>query len=258
MRSRLVSIFALILAGCGSPPQSDFLIAAAADLRFAMDDLAAQFQQMHPEVKVRTIYGSSGQFFRQIEQGAPYDVYCSADMAYPLKLRDAGLAITGSEFQYAVGRIVLWVPRDAPLDIEHLGIKALLDPSILHIAIANPDHAPYGKAAVASMRSLGVYDAVKRKLAYGENVSQTLQYVQLRSAEIGIVALSLALAPTVRETGRFWELPIESYPRMNQGGIISKRTKNPDLSRQFRDFITGKEAGETLRSFGFFLPGTHK
>jgi molybdate transport system substrate-binding protein len=254
VKPSLVLLLLIALAGCGSSPKAEFLIAAASDLRFAMDELAALFQRRHPDVKVRTIYGSSGHFFAQIQQGAPYDIYCSADISYPRQLVESGHALPGSEFQYAVGRIVLWVPASSPMDVGRTGIRTLLDPAIRHIAIANPDHAPYGKAAVAAMRSLGIYDSVKAKLVYGENVSQTLQYVQQQSADIGIVALSLALAPSVRQTGHYWELPIDSYPHMDQGGIITKRTQFPDLARAFRSFLMGSEAGAILKAFGFYLP----
>jgi len=152
----LVVILALAATGCGRSEKPEFLIAAAADLRFAMDEMAAQFQLIHPEVAVKTSYGSSGQFTSQIENGAPYDVFCSADAGYPRKLGEEGFAVPGSEFIYALGRIAIWVPQSSTLDIEKLGVGALLDPAIRHIAIANPEHAPYGKAALAALRSLGL------------------------------------------------------------------------------------------------------
>jgi molybdate transport system substrate-binding protein len=255
LRCSIFLFFAALLTGCGRDDESrDFLIFAAADLRFAMDELAAQFQAGHPEVAVKTVYGSSGKFYSQIVNGAPFDVYCSADIEYPRRLAAEGFAAPDSEFRYAAGRIVLWVPQASPLQIEQLGIDSLRDPSIRHVAIANPDHAPYGRAAVAAMQSLNVYDSIRSKLAYGESVSQALQYVQYRSADIGIVALSLALAPAVRPTGRYWELPLDSYPRMEQGGIIAKRSRHPAVAAAFRTFVLSPRAQETLKRYGFYLP----
>ncbi len=230
------------------------MIAAASDLRFAMDEIAAQFQEQHPEVEVKTIYGSSGHFLAQIQYGAPFDVFCSADMAYPRKLAEAGLTVPGSEFSYAVGRIAIWVPNESSIDVEKLGVESLLDPSIIHIAIADPGHAPYGKAAVEAMKTLGVYDSVKDKLAYGDNVSQTLQHIQARSADIGIVALSLTLAPVARGKGRYWEFPLDSYQRMEQGGVISKYSNNEPLSQAFRQFVQGSKSREILKGYGFYAP----
>ena len=255
--SSLVAALALAaLAACGPrPPDRDFIVAAAADLRFAMDEIAQRFQQQHPEVTVKVTYGSSGHFYEQALNGAPFDVFCSADLAYPRQLAERGFALPGSQFQYGAGRIVIWVPASSAIDVQKLGMQSLVDPSVRHIAIANPGHAPYGKAAVAAMRSLGVYDAVQSKLAYGENIAQTLQYVQMHSAEIGIVALSLALAPNVRESGRYWEIPLDAYPRLTQGGIILKGTKHPDTARAFRGFLMGQEGESILSNFGFSPPG---
>jgi molybdate transport system substrate-binding protein len=224
----------------------DFLIAAAADLRFAMDEIAGQFQATHPAVAVKTSYGSSGQFTSQIENGAPYDVFCSADISYPRKLAEEGLALPGSEFIYAIGRIVVWVPASSPIQLT--GAEALRDPSIRHIAIANPEHAPYGKAAVAALRSFGLYDDAKDKLVYGENVSQALQYVGTGAAEIGIVP------PSLVKGGRSWEVPPESYPKMEQGGIIVKSSRNAALAQEFRAFLLSEQGRSILKRYGFYLP----
>jgi molybdate transport system substrate-binding protein len=250
----LLAVLALTLAGCSATTERpDFIVAAAADLRFAMDDIGKRFQLLHPEVTVKVIYGSSGQFYQQIENGAPYDVYCSADLEYPRKLTQNGLAIPGTEFQYAVGRIVVWVSNTSNLTGE-VSLQSLRDPSVKFISIANPGHAPYGKAAVSALTSLGVYESVKSKLVFGENVSQALQYIQTGSADIGIIALSLALAPSVKDTGRYWELPLDSYPRMDQGGVILKSSKNETVARAFRSFVLGDTGRTTLKNYGFFMP----
>jgi len=242
----LAVVLALVGTGCSRPEKPDFLIAAAADLRPAMDEIASQFQMAHPEVSVKTSYGSSGQFTSQIENGAPFDIFCSADAGYPRKLVEEGLALPGSEFVYAIGRIVVWVPASSPIQVT--GAQALRDPSIRHIAIANPEHAPYGKAADAALRSLGLYDQLKDKLVYGENVSQALQYVETGAAEIGIVSHSLV------KGGRSWEVPPDSYPKMEQGGIIVKSSRNAALAQQFRTFLLGEQGRSILKRYGFYLP----
>ena len=242
----LVVILALATAGCGRNEKPQFLIAAASDLRLAMDQIAAQFQTAHPEVSVKTSYGSSGQFTQQIENGAPFDVFCSADLAYPRKLADEGFALPDSEFVYAIGHIVAWVPSSSPIQLT--GADALRDPSIRHIAIANPQHAPYGKAAEAALRSLGLYDQVKDKLVYGENVSQALQYVETGSAEIGIVP------PSIVKGGRSWEVPLEAYPKMEQGGILVKSSRNAALAQEFRTFLLSEQGRSILKRYGFYLP----
>lgn len=232
-------------------PRTTLTVAAAADLKFALDDLVAEFQAKNPTIKVNVTYGSSGNFFAQLQNGAPFDLFFSADIGYPQKLAVAGLG-ADEIFLYAAGRIVVWVPKDSPLDVGKLGIKALLDPSILRIAVANPKQAPYGRAAVAAMKTLHVYDQVAGRLVYGENIAQTGQFVQSGAADIGILALSLALAPQMRDAGRFWQIPLDAYPRMQQAGLILKSTKNLETSRLFRDFVLGDHGCEVLKRYGFY------
>ena len=243
-----LAVGAAATTSCGStqPPKPDFLVAAAANLRPAMDELARQFQAAHPEVAVKTSYGSSGQFTQQIENGAPFDVFCSADAGYPQKLADEGLALPGSEFVYALGRIVVWVRDSSPIQLT--GAQALRDPSVRHIAIANPRYAPYGRAAEAALRSLGVYDQVKDKLVYAENISQALEYVETGAAEIGISAESLV------KGGRSWEVPPEAYPKLEQRGIIVKSSRNAAVAHQFQAFLLGAPGRAILKRHGFYLP----
>jgi molybdate transport system substrate-binding protein len=245
--------FQAFAAGKGSEdsPRTTLTVAAAADLKFALDNLVAEFQAKNPMVKVNVTYGSSGNFFVQLQNGAPFDLFFSADVRYPQKLAVAGLG-ADEIFIYAAGRIVLWVPKDSPLDVDKLGIKALLDPSIRRIAVANPKQAPYGRAAVAAMKTFDVYDQVTGRLVYGEDIAQTAQFVQSGAADIGILALSLALAPEMYYAGRFCEIPLDAYPRIEQGGLILKSTKNLETSRLFRDFVLGDEGAEVLKCYGFF------
>jgi molybdate transport system substrate-binding protein len=234
---------------------STVTVAAAADLKFAMDDAVRQFAEAHPEITVTVTYGSSGSFFSQLSNGAPFDMFFSADVDFPRRLADAGLTLVNGEFLYAVGRIVLWVPRGSRLDVERLGMATLKDASIQHIAIANPRHAPYGRAAEAAMKSLGVYDEVQARLVLGENVAQAVQFVQSGAADVGIIALSLAIAPTLQPEGRYWEVPLGAYPRMEQGGVIMKSARNVEAARSFRDFVLSGAGRALLRRHGFLLPG---
>lgn len=258
----IVAILA-VLAGCRSETSSshtdsagrEVSIAAAADLKFALDDISREFGKEHKGIRVNVSYGSSGNFYSQLQNQAPFDLFLSADMEYPRKLSGQGLVLAGTEFAYAVGRLAVWAPAGSPIEVQKLGIHALKHPSVDHIAVANPQHAPYGRAAEAAMRSLGVYDSVQRKLVFGENIAQTLQFVQSGNAQVGIVALSLAVAPTVRDQGRFWEVPLDSYPRMEQGGVILKWAKDRDAARMFRAFLTSPAGRSMFRKYGFMLPG---
>src|SRR5258707_6053687 len=171
-------------------------VAAAADLKFALDELDAQYQKQTGK-RIDVSYGSSGNAFAQIQNGARYDLLLSADIEYRRKLETAGLAEPGTLYEYAVGRIVIWMPADARADVAKLGWKALLEPGLERIAIANPEHAPYGRAAVAALRNAGVYEQVRRRLVYGENIAQAAQFVASGSAQAGILALSLAGFPPI-------------------------------------------------------------
>ena len=228
-------------------------IAAASDLKFALDELVNGFRAENPGAEVQVTYGSSGNFLAQISNGAPFDVFLSADVAYPRKLVEQGL-VQDDVFLYAVGRIVLWVPKGSSLAVEQLGMKVLLEPAARRIAIANPQHAPYGRAAESAMRSQGVYDAVKDKLVLGENIAQTAQFVESGNADVGIIALALALAPVMKDKGQSWEVPLDAYPRMEQGGAILERAQDVELAKRFRDSLLGPQGKALLERYGFFLP----
>ena len=257
MKHRLTSIFAgaaLLFAGQEKISAAQIAVAAAADLKFALDELATEFQTNQPDITVQITYGSSGSFYTQLQNQAPFDLFFSADVAYPRKLAAAGLALDTNVFLYAVGRIVVWVPKASSVDVEKIGIQSLLAPSVQKIAIANPKHAPYGVAAVAAMKSLKVFEQAEPKLVFGENVAQTAQFVQSGAADIGVIALSLAIAPTMQGTGRYWEIPLNAYPKMEQGGIILNWTKEAEAARAFRDFVLGEHGRSVLKRYGFYLP----
>jgi molybdate transport system substrate-binding protein len=229
-------------------------VAAAADLRFAMDDLIATFMAANPGVSVEATYGSSGQFFTQLSEGAPFDVYFSADAEYPRDLEEAGLAESGSTQLYGIGQIVVWVPNDSALDVEARGLEALTDPSVKTIAIANPEHAPYGRAAVAAIETAGINDAVRSKFVLGENISQAAQFVESGNADIGVIALSLAVAPSLKDQGRFAVVPIDSYPRLEQGAVVLKAAVDPEAAHAFLGFVLGSEGRTVLDRYGFLMP----
>src|SRR2546427_3617266 len=257
--SRIVGLLGAIVMSVlggilGSPVQAgEISVAAAADLNFAFKEIVAYFQKKTGNV-VKLSLGSSGNFFAQISNGAPFDLYFSADIAYPKKLEEAGLAEPGTLYMYAVGRIVVWVPKGSPIDVASFGIKALQHPSIKRIAIANPKHAPYGRAAVAAMEHFKVHDAVKDKLVLGENISQTAQFVQTGGADIGIIALSLAVAPAMKGSGMCWGGPVEAYPGLGQGAVVLKAAKDVKTAHAFLDFIKGSAGAAVFKRYGFFLP----
>jgi molybdate transport system substrate-binding protein len=149
---------------------------------------------------------------------------------------------------------VLWVPADSPLDLPKLGMKALLDPSVKKISIANPATAPYGRAAKAALRHFGIYDQVSSRLVLGENVSQAAQFVESGNAQAGLIALSHALAPALKDKGRYWTVPLDAYPTLNQAAIVLSRSKQQDAARRFLEFVRSPEATSLLTSYGFNLP----
>lgn len=249
-----MAVSLVFLAVAGRPPSiaqgEELIIAAASDLNFAFKNLVGEFEKK-TGVHVKLSLGSSGNFFSQIQNGAPFDLYFSADIRYPRKLEDAGYAVSGSLYRYAVGRIVVWVPLRSSLAVEKVGMEALLDASMKKIAIANPKHAPYGRAAVAAMEHFKVYDRAKDKLVLGENISQAAQFVESGACDIGIVALSLALAPSMKSAGKYWEIPIEAHPPLEQGAVILKSSKNQEAAKRFLEFLKGSQGQEIMQRYGF-------
>ncbi len=250
-------LLAGLALGASSPAtagENQVAVAAASDLKFALDELIAQFEDERPEVTVAATYGSSGNFYSQLSHQAPFDLFFSADREFIRKLVEQGFTVPGTEFLYAIGYIVVWVPKSSPLAVETRGMSVLEDPAVRRIAIANPRHAPYGRAAEAAMRSLGVHEAVHDKLVLGENVAQTAQFVQSGAADVGIIALSLAVAPSLREEGRYWQVPADAYPRLEQGGVVLKWAQDRAAARAFRAFVLAPAGREVLKKYGFGLP----
>jgi molybdate transport system substrate-binding protein len=251
----LASISAL-LSAVVFPQGQEIRIAAAADLKFAMEELSEQFQKQ-TGTRVNATYGSSGNFFSQMQNGAPFDLFFSADIEYPRRLEATGLAEPGTLYEYAVGRIVIWTPPDAKMDVTKKAWKSLLDASVKKIAIANPEHAPYGRAAVAALQKAGIYESVKNKLVYGENISQAAQFVQSGNAQAGILALSLAISPAMRD-GKRWEVPADMHPALEQGAIILKGAKDKEAARAFLEFVKSAAGRATLAKYGFEFPDKTK
>ena len=178
MKTFCITLILLAGIGCLAPgiaQAGEVTIAAASDLNFVFKEVVADFEKKTGNT-VKLSLGSSGNFFAQLSNGAPFDLFFSADIGYPRKLEEAGLAEPGTLYMYAVGRIVVWVPKGSPIDVGVLGIKALQHPSVKKIAIANPKHAPYGRAAVAAMEHFKVYEAVKDKLDTIQSAESLTQF----------------------------------------------------------------------------------
>jgi molybdate transport system substrate-binding protein len=229
---------------------AEITVAAAADLSTALKEIGERYEH-NTGVKVRLSVGASGALTQQIENGAPFDLFFSADMDYPRQLIAAGDADGASLYQYAVGELVLWVPANSPLNVEHQGMNVLLVSSVKKIAIANPQHAPYGRAAMAALKHAGVYDRVADRLVLGENVAQAAQFVESGNAQIGLVALAHAVAPGMRNIGRYWEVPAEDYPPLAQGVVMLSRSTHKKEATQFLEYIKTKEVADLLQKYGF-------
>jgi molybdate transport system substrate-binding protein len=240
------------------PPQAakqscgEVTVAAASDLTYAMNEITANFEK-ETGCSLRVSFGSSGNFLTQIENGAPFDVFFSADIAYPKRLESESLATSGSTYLYAVGKIVLWTRKDSRLDLSK-GLAALRDPAVMKISIANPAHAPYGRAAENALRKAGVYEAVKDRLVLGENISQAAQFVQSGNADAGILALSLAASPAMKDDGRYELIPESLYTPIEQGAVVMRAAHNPSGARMLLDYTQTRAVGKILERFGFALP----
>jgi molybdate transport system substrate-binding protein len=232
-------------------------IAAASDLQFVFKELGDRFQKQTGN-SLRLSFGSSGNFFSQLQNGAPFDLFFSADIDYPKKLDSAGLVEPGSLYEYARGKIVLWVPNETPVDVTQ-GLKVLLDPRVKRIAIANPAHAPYGQAAVAAFKAAGIYDTILPKLVFGENISQAAHFVASGNADAGVIALSVALSSMIAGRGKYFVISADLYPPMNQAVIIMKASPNKGQAKCFLQFLRSDGVVELMKQYGFELPpnGVH-
>ena len=227
-------------------------IAAASDLKYALDELIGAYKKTYPTADpVQVSYGSSGNYYAQIQNGAPFTLFLSADSSYPKMLEDANVAVKGTRRDYAIGRVVVWVPKGSSVDVEKLGPEALTDPSVKKVAIANPDHAPYGKAALSLLDFHKIRPAVSGKFVLGENIAQAAQYAST-AADAGILALSIVKAPTFAALGgKYWLAPLNEHVRLQQQMIILKNGVN---TRRFWGFILSADARTVFKKYGFVLP----
>jgi molybdate transport system substrate-binding protein len=229
-------------------------VAAASDLVFCLPALHAEFAKIEPRVALRVTTGSSGNFVAQIKNGAPFDVFLSADLSYPRALIAAGAADEKSLTLYGVGRLVLWTTRP---DLDPAGdLGALIrDPRVRKLALANPAHAPYGRAAREALTALGVWADAEPKLVLGDNIAQTAQFVQTGHADAGIIALALVLgAPPARDSGRWAEIPASLHQPLEQGAVLTPRGAANPAAARYLAFLRTPAARAVFERFGFRLP----
>ncbi|MBI5642119.1 MAG: molybdate ABC transporter substrate-binding protein [Deltaproteobacteria bacterium] len=241
-----ISFFALPSAGAAAPVGS-INVAAASDLTFALKEIAAGFEKDNG-VKVRLSFGSTGMLAKQIESGAPFDVFFAADLRYIDGLKKALVVMPDSVTLYAEGRIVLAVREASSTGIT--GLKDLLKPGVKRIAIANPAHAPYGRAAMEALKKEGLWEKVRDKLVYGENIRQTLQFIETGNAEAGIIALSVAGVPGIKYT----EIDSRLHNPIDQAAGVVAASKEKESAEAFIKYVKGPAGRLILKKYGFVLP----
>jgi len=250
-------VFAAVCLGLftGHAFAEEVLVAAASDLSFPIKEIITQFEEKTGHT-VKLTLGSSGNFQAQISNGAPFDVYLSADVDYVRQLDRAGLIEPNTIYVYAVGHIVVWVPNGSPIDVKKLGMQSLLQPAAKRIAIANPNLAPYGRASVAALRHFNIYDRVAAHLVLGENIAQTAQFVSSGAADIAIIADSIALSGPMSSAGKSWEIPPDAYPRLEQGMAVLKQARKAghlEAARAFAEWFRNDASRAVLKKYGFSL-----
>ena len=248
----------LALSACGTTSSAAgdparVRVAAASDLQFVLDDLEDLVESEHPGIDLSVSSASSGTLAQQIANGAPFDLFLSADVAYPEQLAAAGLADPDEVFTYARGQLVLWIPDASRLD-PACGLAVLTEASVTAVAIASPDHAPYGRAAQAALQRAGVAEAVAPKLVVGESAAQAAEFVRSGNADAGLVPRSLVVAEPLRGVGRWVELPAGAYPVVEQGGVVLAGAADPAGASAVRDLLLGEAGRALLERHGFSVP----
>jgi molybdate transport system substrate-binding protein len=249
----VTAVLELWLGDPSPPDQERLLIAAAASTSHALQEVARAFEEAR-SIRIRLTLGSTGSLYAQILNGAPFDVFLSADRETPERLVTAKKGESNDLFVYARGDLVAWVPGDSPLAGEPSLAVALTHPSVAAIAIAHPDHAPYGRAAVTALRAIGLYDRLQSKLVLGENVAQAAHFVQSGAAQIGILARPLVVSPAHAARGVLWEVPAETYPAIDHAGLVLRSAETrgrAGAARDLRSWLTGAEGQALLARHGF-------
>jgi len=241
-----------VLLADGTLRAADLSIAAAANLVYALSALNSEFARQHPDVKLTDTTGASGNLVAQITNGAPYDVFLSADLDFAQKLIKAGGATPSSLKTFAVGRLVLWTTRPG-IDVGSVD-GVVNNPAVHKLAIANPKSAPYGRAAMQTLEKLSLTAAAKPKLVQGENISQTAEFVETGNADAGFVAMSLVLSPKLKTRGKWLEVPAELYEPLGQAAVITTHGASIPAAQTYLDFLSSPEAGKILAQFGYRLP----
>ena len=245
-------LFALLLLATFRARAENLSIAAAANFTGPLEALTAEFKKRNPSTKVTVATGASGSLIAQIKNGAPYDVFLSADLEYPQALVGSGEAEASSLFTFAFGRLVLWTTRPS-VQLASVA-EAVRDPMVQKIAIANPDTAPYGRAARQVLGDLGVWADAFPKLVLGENITQTAQFVETGNADLGFVSLSVVLAPKLREKGRWLDVPARLHAPLAHGAVLTRRGAKSTAGKQFLEFLRTPAAKLILESFGYAVP----
>ncbi|AIF48621.1 molybdate ABC transporter substrate-binding protein [Dyella japonica] len=248
LRGLLVLGAAWASASLATPADGHITVAAAADLHQALDDVVAAYRHEHPDSKIDVTYGSSGNLLTQIEQGAPFEIFFSADSSYPQQLVEHGKA-GGTPVPYALGHLVMW---SASIDMRGVQVVDLAEPRFGRIAIANPQHAPYGKRAEQALRAAGVWDKLQSRLVYGDNIAQTAQFAQSGNAQVGLVAESLVINSSVKGTSM--PVPPSLYEPLKQSFVITRRGASNALAQDFARYVQGEQAKAILSHYGFNLP----
>ncbi len=246
---RWVTVMMLLWAVCITSPAwaGTLRVAVASNFSGAMKVLAERFER-HSGHDVKLLFGSTGKHYAQIRNGAPFDLFFAADVERPRRLEEEGVALPGSRFTYAVGRVILWSPEEGMVDGEG---RILERGSFRHLALANPRLAPYGRAAEQILRRRGVWDALKRKMVRGENVSQAFHFVRSGNAELGFVAYSQVKAPEQPLQGSWWEPSPSLYTPIEQQAV---QIRESPVARAFLDFVKGAEARRIIREYGYEVP----
>lgn len=247
---RIIISIAILLATITTIIAQKVNVAAAANLRYVLEEIKAAYVKQHPRTKVNLIFGASGMLVQQIQNGATFDFFMAADNEFPIKLKDKGLT-TGSMSTYAFGKLVIY---STSLDVYKKGFEIMKDPSIKKIAIANPETAPYGERSIELLKSQKLYDVLKSKIVLGENISQTAQFAFTGNAEIGFIALSLALTPEMAGQGSYYIIPQTLYKPIEQACILIKTPVLNTEAAKFKKFVLSPATKAIWEKWGYKTP----